>query len=86
MTAVIETEELGKQYRGRWALAGCTLSIPAGHVVGLVGPNGAGKTTLINLATGMLAPSAGSIRLIRPVSSAELGASRENAIRRPSFS
>ena len=41
MTAVIETEELGKQYRGRWALAGCTLSIPAGHVVGLVGPNGA---------------------------------------------
>ncbi|HEV2254828.1 MAG TPA: hypothetical protein VGS06_16695 [Streptosporangiaceae bacterium] len=35
MTAVIETEELGKQYRGRWALAGCTLSIPAGHVVGL---------------------------------------------------
>ena len=64
MTAVIETEELGKQYRGRWALAGCTLSIPAGHVVGLVGPNGAGKTTLLNLATGELAPSAGTIEVL----------------------
>ena len=64
MTAVIETEGLGKRYRGRWALAGCTLSIPAGHVVGLVGPNGAGKTTLINLATGMLAPSAGTIEVL----------------------
>jgi ABC-2 type transport system ATP-binding protein len=69
MTAVIETERLGKRYRTRWALAGCTLSIPAGHVVGLVGPNGAGKTTLINLATGMLAPSAGRIEVLggRPI-------------------
>ena len=64
MTAVIETEGLGKRYRRRWALAGCTLSIPAGHVVGLVGPNGAGKTTLLNLATGMLAPSAGTIEVL----------------------
>jgi len=64
VTAVIQTEELGKRYRTRWALAGCTLSIPAGHVVGLVGPNGAGKTTLINLATGMLAPSAGTIEVL----------------------
>jgi ABC-2 type transport system ATP-binding protein len=71
VTAVIETEELGKQYRGRWALAGCTLSIPAGHVVGLVGPNGAGKTTLLNLATGELAPSAGTIEVLgsRPAAS-----------------
>jgi ABC-2 type transport system ATP-binding protein len=64
MTPVIETEGLGKRYGTRWALAGCTLSIPAGHVVGLVGPNGAGKSTLINLATGMLAPSAGTIEVL----------------------
>ncbi len=64
MTAVIETEGLGKRYRKLWALAGCTLSIPAGHVVGLVGPNGAGKTTLLRLATGMLAPSAGTIEVL----------------------
>jgi len=64
VTAVIETEGIGKRYRRLWALADCTLSIPAGHVVGLVGPNGAGKTTLLNLATGMLAPTAGTIEVL----------------------
>jgi ABC-2 type transport system ATP-binding protein len=64
VTAVITTQGLGKQYRKLWALADCTLSIPAGHVVGLVGPNGAGKSTLINLATGMLAPTAGTIEVL----------------------
>lgn len=64
MTAVIQTEGLGKQYRKMWALADCTLSIPAGHVVGLVGPNGAGKTTLLNLAAGMLAPTTGTIEVL----------------------
>jgi ABC-2 type transport system ATP-binding protein len=64
VTAVIETEELGKRYRKLWALADCTLSVPAGHVVGLVGPNGAGKSTLLNLATGMLAPTTGTIKVL----------------------
>jgi ABC-2 type transport system ATP-binding protein len=64
VTAVIETAGLGKRYRRLWALADCTLSIPAGHVVGLVGPNGAGKSTLLNLATGMLAPTTGTIKVL----------------------
>jgi ABC-2 type transport system ATP-binding protein len=64
MTAVIEAQGLGKRYRRLWALADCTLSVPAGHVVGLVGPNGAGKTTLLNLATGMLAPTTGTIEVL----------------------
>jgi ABC-2 type transport system ATP-binding protein len=64
MTVAIEARGLGKQYGRRWALADCTLSVPAGHVVGLVGPNGAGKTTLINLATGMLAPTTGSVAVL----------------------
>jgi ABC-2 type transport system ATP-binding protein len=64
MTAVVETEALGKRYRRKWALADCTLSVPAGHVVGLVGPNGAGKTTLLSLATGMLAPTTGTIEVL----------------------
>jgi ABC-2 type transport system ATP-binding protein len=70
VTAVIETAGLGKRYRRLWALADCTLAIPAGHVVGLVGPNGAGKTTLLSLATGMLAPNAGTIDVLggRPAS------------------
>ena len=64
ISSVLQTQGLGKRYRRLWALADCTLSIPGGHVVGLVGPNGAGKTTLINLATGMLAPSAGTIEVL----------------------
>jgi ABC-2 type transport system ATP-binding protein len=62
--AVLEAKGLGKRYGRLWALADCTLSIPAGHVVGLVGPNGAGKSTLLNLATGMLAPTAGTIEVL----------------------
>jgi ABC-2 type transport system ATP-binding protein len=61
---VVVTEGLGKRYRTKWALSDCTLSIPAGHVVGLVGPNGAGKTTLLNLATGLLAPTTGTIEVL----------------------
>jgi ABC-2 type transport system ATP-binding protein len=64
MTAVVEAQGLGKRYRRLWALADCTLSVPAGHVVGLVGPNGAGKTTLLNLAVGMLAPTTGTIEVL----------------------
>jgi ABC-2 type transport system ATP-binding protein len=63
-TAAIEARGLGKRYGRRWALADCTLTIPAGHVAGLVGPNGAGKTTLISLATGMLAPTTGSVEVL----------------------
>ncbi|HWN60784.1 MAG TPA: ABC transporter ATP-binding protein [Streptosporangiaceae bacterium] len=63
MTAVIEARGLAKRYRNRWALADCTLSIPAGHIAGLVGPNGAGKTTLLNLVTGLLAPTTGTIEV-----------------------
>jgi ABC-2 type transport system ATP-binding protein len=64
MTAVLETKGLGKRYRKRWALSDCTLSVPAGHVTGLVGPNGAGKTTLLNLAVGLLAPTSGSVQVL----------------------
>ena len=64
MSAVLETSRLGKRYRRLWALADCTLSIPGGHVVGLVGPNGAGKSTLLNLAVGLLAPTAGTIEVL----------------------
>ncbi|HUY45001.1 MAG TPA: ABC transporter ATP-binding protein [Streptosporangiaceae bacterium] len=64
MSAVIQASGLGKQYRRTWALRDCTLAIPEGHVVGLVGPNGAGKTTLLRLATGMLAPTCGTITVL----------------------
>jgi ABC-2 type transport system ATP-binding protein len=63
-TSAVTACGLGKRYGRRWALSECTLSIPAGRVVGLVGPNGAGKSTLIGLMTGLLGPSAGSIEVL----------------------
>jgi ABC-2 type transport system ATP-binding protein len=63
MNPVIQTQALGKRYRSRWALTECTLSIPPGHIVGLVGPNGAGKTTFLSLVTGMLRPTTGTITM-----------------------
>src|SRR3981189_1242088 len=67
----MEAHGLGMRYRSRWVLTDCSLTVPAGHVVGLVGPNGAGKTTLLNLAVGMLAPTSGTIEVLggRPASS-----------------
>ena len=61
---VIEASGLGKHYGSTWALRGCTLAIPAGHVAALVGPNGAGKTTLLNMAVGLAAPTAGSVTVL----------------------
>jgi ABC-2 type transport system ATP-binding protein len=61
VTAVLEAEGLGKRYGRRWALSDCSLSIPSGHVVGLVGPNGAGKSTLLNMAVGLLTPTQGTL-------------------------
>lgn len=61
MTAVLEADGLGKRYGHKWALSECTLSVPAGKVVGLVGPNGAGKSTLLQLAVGLLRADAGSL-------------------------
>jgi ABC-2 type transport system ATP-binding protein len=68
--AVLRARGLGRRFRRRWALADCSLDIPAGRVVGLVGPNGAGKTTLLSLAAGLLTPSSGTIEVCggRPAS------------------
>ena len=64
MSDPVQTSGLGKRYGGRWALQGCTLSIPAGRVVGLVGANGAGKSTLLHLIVGLLGPSAGTVTVL----------------------
>ena len=60
---VLRAQGLGKRYKRKWALSGCTMEIEAGHVTGLVGPNGAGKSTLLNIASGMLEPTTGTIEV-----------------------
>jgi len=50
-------------YAGAVVLRDVSLVVPAGAVVALLGPNGAGKTTLLKVASGVMAPDAGSVRL-----------------------
>ncbi len=64
MNTAVEASGLGKRYGRRWALADCTLTVPAGRVAGLVGPNGAGKSTLLQLAAGLLDPDSGEITVL----------------------
>jgi len=63
MPPVLETKGLTKQFGGITAANDVTLSIEKGARHALIGPNGAGKTTIINLLTGVLRPTAGTIWL-----------------------
>src|SRR3954452_19614922 len=56
-------ENVSKFYGEGLGVNRVTLSIEPG-ITSLVGPNGAGKTTLMNLITGLLSPSGGSIRVL----------------------
>src|SRR3954468_12068670 len=60
----LRTEKLTKRYGRRTALIDCDLSVPSGHIVGLVGPNGAGKSTLLQLACGLIEPTSGTLRVL----------------------
>lgn len=50
-----------KSFGAHAALAGLTMTVPAGAVYGLVGPNGAGKTTAIRHITGVLRADSGDV-------------------------
>ena len=63
MTVVLETHALVKRFGGITATNDVSLKVERGARHALIGPNGAGKTTLINLLTGVLEPSSGSIAL-----------------------
>jgi branched-chain amino acid transport system ATP-binding protein len=63
MTTVLQTVGLEKRFDGTVAINNVSLALEQGTRCALIGPNGAGKTTLINLLTGVLRPTAGSVLL-----------------------
>jgi len=83
MSALIEARNLGRRFGDFVALKGVDLSVEPGETVAIIGPNGAGKTTLVNLLTGLLLPSEGTVRFrgadiagVGPVRLARLGMAR----------
>jgi branched-chain amino acid transport system ATP-binding protein len=62
VTAILTVHGLEKRYGGYLAVNGLDMEVDAGTIHAVIGPNGAGKTTLFNMVTGVVPPSAGSIR------------------------
>jgi len=58
---LLEIRGLSKSFGGLAVLRDVSFTVGPGEVVGLIGPNGAGKTTVMNVVSGLMAPSAGSI-------------------------
>ena len=54
-------QDLEKSYGSRKAVAGFTLQVRPGEILGLLGPNGAGKSTTIAMLAGLIAPDAGRV-------------------------
>ena len=80
---LIETAGVSKAYGSFVALDGVSLTVARGELLSIVGPNGAGKTTLVNVLTGLLKPTSGTVRFkgediagIGPVALAKRGMAR----------
>ncbi|MCI4625692.1 MAG: ABC transporter ATP-binding protein [Candidatus Magnetoovum sp. WYHC-5] len=57
----VDVKDIVKTYGTKVAVDGLTFSFYEGQFVGLLGPNGAGKTTTINMLTGLMKPTSGSV-------------------------
>jgi len=81
--ALLETNELTKEFGGLTALREVDIAVAEGELVSLIGPNGAGKSTLINTITGRLTPTEGTVTYagtdlvgMEPFEIAQLGVGR----------
>lgn len=62
MTA-LRLDNVSKRFGGVIASENVDITVPAGEIIGLIGPNGAGKTTIVNMITGLLPVTGGTIRV-----------------------
>ena len=87
---ILVAERVSRNFGGIRAIDDLSFALKEGEIVALIGPNGAGKTTLVNLLTGVLRPSSGSIRFQgedvttqRPFEAARRGLARTFQIVQP---
>jgi len=60
-TALLEVAGLSRQFGGLKAVNALSFAVARGEILGIIGPNGAGKTTAVNLISGMIRPSGGTV-------------------------
>ncbi len=68
-----EARDLVKEFDGKRAVDGVSLTVPEGSITGILGPNGAGKTTTIRMMLGIIDPTSGTRSLLgheRPIEAA----------------
>ena len=58
---MIEVKEIEKYYAGKKALDKIDFTVKEGEILGFLGPNGAGKSTTMNIITGYIAPTKGTV-------------------------
>ena len=60
---MIEVEHLTKQYGEHTAVSDLSFRVDSGRIYGFLGPNGAGKSTTMNIMTGCLSATEGTVRI-----------------------
>lgn len=60
---MIEVKNLSKKYGSHVAVSNVSFTVNDGEILGFLGPNGAGKSTTMNILTGYLSPTAGSVSI-----------------------
>jgi len=81
--ATLKLSGVSRRFGGVQAVKDLSMTVEPGRITGLIGPNGAGKTTVVNLITGLLKLTAGTISLgdrdiheLPPYRVAQLGIAR----------
>ncbi|GAA2622327.1 ATP-binding cassette domain-containing protein [Actinomadura fulvescens] len=87
---MLEVRGLTRRFGGLAALSEVSVRVPAGRTLGVIGPNGSGKSTLINVVTGHLKPTSGTVLIngrdltgARPWTVAKAGVGRTFQVVKP---
>jgi len=87
---LLQVTRLSKSFGGVQAIMNVSFELAKGEILGVIGPNGSGKTTLVNLITGFVKPTTGTIMFkgvditgLPPHKIANMGLTRTFQVMRP---